>query len=122
VWEAWITKPLPKPGQWVNLHEAALKDNMLTCNVLMQTTASKPYNLFQVAIPFGLGVRFKLNEAVDFSADPGFRYLFTDYIDDVSRNYVDSGMFESQLARALSHRSKELTNLAFRENLSQPEI
>jgi hypothetical protein len=45
---------------------------------------------------------------VDFSTEPGLRYLFTDYIDDVSRNDVDPGLFDSALARALSYQSNEL--------------
>ena len=56
-----------------------------------------------------MGVRFKVNEVVDFSAELAFRYLFTDYIDDVSRNYVDLGVLDSELGRALSYRSNELT-------------
>ena len=59
----------------------------------------------------GLGARFKLTEVLDFSAEIGVRYLFTDYIDDVSRNYVDLGVLESPLARALSYRSNEITTL-----------
>src|SRR3546814_503053 len=57
----------------------------------------------------GVGVRFKVHDVVDFSAELGFRYLFTDYIDDVSQNYVDLGVLDSELARALSYRSNELT-------------
>ena len=48
---------------------------------------------FRVAIPIGIGARFRLNEVLDFSFEFGFRYLFTDYIDDVSKNYVDLGVF-----------------------------
>src|SRR5690606_12602730 len=67
----------------------------------------KPYKLIQPAIPFGLGVRFRLNEVMDFSAELSFRYLFTDYIDDVSANYVDLDVLDSDLARALSYRGNE---------------
>jgi hypothetical protein len=62
-----------------------------------------------VAIPIGIGVRFKVSEVIDVSAELGFRYLFTDYMDDVSRNYVDLGVLDSELARALSYRGNELT-------------
>ena len=57
----------------------------------------------------GLGVRFRLNEILDFSVETGFRYLFTDYIDDLSENYVDLGVFGSnELAKAMSYRSNEV--------------
>ena len=101
--------PLPEAGQWVNLRELGTEGQYAD---LLPTDANygiKPYNLIQVAIPIGLGVRFKLNEVVDFSAEVGFRYLFTDYIDDVSANYVDLGVLDSELARALSYRGNEIT-------------
>ena len=101
--------PLAEAGEWVNLRELGTEGQHAS---LLETDANygiKPYKLIQVAIPFGLGVRFKLNEVLDFSGELGFRYLFTDYIDDVSRNYVDLGVFNSELARALSYRGNELT-------------
>lgn len=55
----------------------------------------------------GLGVRFRVNEVMDLSAEVSFRYLFTDYIDDVSGNYVDLDVLDSELAKALSYRGNE---------------
>jgi len=46
------------------------------------------YNRLAVAIPFGAGVKFKVNDRVNFSVDILARKTFTDYIDDVSGNYV----------------------------------
>jgi hypothetical protein len=68
----------------------------------------KKYHKFQVAIPFGIGVRYRLNQIMDFSAEIGFRYTFTDYLDDVSRNYVDLDKLDSELARAMSYRTNEV--------------
>src|SRR5690606_21307429 len=69
----------------------------------------KPYKLIQAAIPFGIGARFRLNQLMDFSVELGFRYLFTDYIDDVSQNYIDLGHFgNDELAKAMSYRSNEI--------------
>jgi hypothetical protein len=56
----------------------------------------------------GLGARIKLTETLDFSIDLGFRYTFTDYLDDVSQNYVDLGVLNSPLAKAMSYRTGEL--------------
>lgn len=102
-------QPLAQAGQWVNLRALGTEGQYADLQPTDANYGTKPYNLIQVAIPFGLGVRFRLNEVMDFSAELGFRYLFTDYIDDVSRNFVDLGVFESELARALSYRSNELT-------------
>ena len=69
----------------------------------------KPYKLIQFAIPFGLGVRFRVNEVIDIAVEYGFRYTFTDYLDDVSGNYVDLGVFGNDvLAKSMSYRSNEV--------------
>lgn len=68
-----------------------------------------PYSLVQMAIPFGLGARFRLNDVLDLSADVGFRYTFTDYLDDVSANYVDlTRLSGNPLAQAMSYRTNEI--------------
>lgn len=101
--------PLPEAGQWTDLRDLGTEGQHAALAPTDANYGIKPYNLIQLAIPMGVGVRFKLHEVVDFSAELAFRYLFTDYIDDVSRNYVDLGVFDSELARALSYRSNELT-------------
>lgn len=86
--------PFPDAGEWVNLQP--LK------------TEGKSYSLIQAAIPFGLGARFRINEVMDLSAEFGFRYTFTDYLDDVSGYYVDLTTLSSEKARAMSYRSNEV--------------
>ncbi|MCA8832195.1 DUF6089 family protein [Hymenobacter pini] len=49
---------------------------------------SSGYSLTQFVIPFGAGARYKLNKAFDVGIELGFRKTFTDYLDDVSGNYV----------------------------------
>ena len=82
-------------GEWVDL--APFK------------TEGVSYKKVQFAIPFGLGLRFKLKERWDLAFEVGYRHLFFDYIDDVSNDFVDLGSLSSDLARALSDRSRELT-------------
>jgi hypothetical protein len=101
--------PLAEGGKWVDLKPLGTEGQNGTLAPTDVNAGIKPYKLIQVAIPFGLGARFRLNEVVDFSAELGFRYLFTDYIDDVSQNYVDLSVFDgNELARAMSYRSNEL--------------
>lgn len=102
-------QPLKEAGQWVDLRALGTEGQYASLEPTDVNHGIKPYNLLQLAIPIGVGVRFKVNEVVDFSTELAFRYLFTDYIDDVSRNYVDLGVLDSELARALSYRSNELT-------------
>ena len=102
-------QPLPEAGEWISLNKLGTEGQYADLEPTDANFGIKPYNLIQIAIPMGVGVRFKIREVVDFSAELGFRYLFTDYIDDVSRNYVDLGVLDSELARALSYRSNELS-------------
>lgn len=101
--------PLPEAGKWVNLRKLGTEGQYSTLNETDVNHGNKPYSLFQITIPFGVGARFRLNEVMDFSVEMGVRYLFTDYIDDVSKNYVDVGVFgNNELAKAMSYRSNEL--------------
>lgn len=101
--------PLAQAGQWVDLRPLGTEGQNAT---LLDTDANagiSPYKQIQFAIPFGIGARFRLNEVMDLWADIGFRYTFTDYLDDVSQNYVDLGVFgNDELARAMSYRTNEL--------------
>ena len=86
---------LPQAGQWVDLRPLH--------------TEGKSYGLVQPAIPFGIGARFRINEVMDIWGDIGFRYTFTDYIDDVSGNYVALSSFgNNKLAQAMAYRSNEI--------------
>ncbi|MCZ6901097.1 MAG: hypothetical protein O7F74_12745, partial [Bacteroidetes bacterium] len=69
----------------------------------------KAYKKFQIAIPVGIGARFRLPSNFDLAFEIGYRHLFTDYLDDVSRGYVDLGILDSELAKAMSYRSMERT-------------
>lgn len=48
-----------------------------------------PYKRVQIAIPFGLGVSYKLNRQFNVGYEIGWRKTFTDYLDDVSGKYAD---------------------------------
>lgn len=68
----------------------------------------KPYSLVTLAIPVGIGVRYKLNENFNLAAEIGFRYTFTDYLDDIGGRYpTDPNLLTGQAA-VFSNRSLEL--------------
>jgi hypothetical protein len=102
--------PDPKAGQWVDLQPLGTEGQHSTLQPTDANYGIKPYGLMQVAIPFGLGARFRLNEVFDLWADVGFRYTFTDYLDDVSKNYVDLNRITDPLTQALSYRSNEVSS------------
>lgn len=71
----------------------------------------RPYNLTQFAIPFGAGIKFRVSENVVLAYEVGFRKTFTDYLDDVSTNYVDQAILQAAKggqAVEMAYRGNEL--------------
>lgn len=100
--------PTGKKGEWVDLQPLGTEGQYADLNKSDANYGIKPYKRIQFAIPIGIGVRFRLNELMDIAGEFGFRYTFTDYLDDVSENYVDLGVFDDPLAAAMSYRSNEV--------------
>jgi hypothetical protein len=70
-------------------------------------TENVKYSKFQPVIPFGLGVKVKLDPFFNIILEGGYRKTFTDYLDDVSSTrYVklDDLLNQSAAARELSDR------------------
>jgi hypothetical protein len=83
-------------------------------------TEGVTYQRFQPAIPLGLGIRIKYRMVNSLIIEGGYRFLGTDYLDDVSGiyytgsqglltkgRYPDPATLDSDLSRALSDRRKE---------------
>lgn len=71
----------------------------------------KEYKLTQFAIPFGGGVKFAITDNLRVGVELGIRKLFTDYLDDVSKNYIDPADLlaaKGQLAVDMSYRGDEV--------------
>jgi Domain of unknown function (DUF6089) len=49
----------------------------------------KPYSRTQFCIPFGGGFKWNFNKKLSLIFEMGYRYIFTDYLDDVSGTYAD---------------------------------
>lgn len=69
----------------------------------------KNYNLTQMGIPIGAGVKLSLSDNITVGVEIGIRKLFTDYLDDVSTKYVDESLL-------LANRGPEAVELAYRGN------
>jgi hypothetical protein len=65
---------------------------MSTEGQALTDSASKKYSLLQFAIPIGAGVKFKLQESWNLSVHVAYNGTFTDYLDDVSGQYVDNDL------------------------------
>ncbi len=100
--------PTGKKGEWVDLQPLGTEGQFANLQPGDVNYGVKAYKRIQPSIPFGIGARFRINEVMDIAGEFGFRYTFTDYLDDVSGNYVDLGVFDNTLARAMSYRSNEV--------------
>lgn len=71
----------------------------------------EPYKLTQLAIPMGIGVKFRITDNTVLSYEVTVRKTWTDYLDDVSRTYVDEfalGQQRGLKAVDMAFRSDEL--------------
>ncbi len=69
---------------WYNLHPLRIEGQGMP-----EYPYSKPYKLTQINIPLGGGLKYYVSERINLSAELLYRKTFTDYIDDVSKNYID---------------------------------
>jgi len=74
----------------------------------------KPYGTMAMAIPFGVGFKYALNDRINIGFEVVHRFTNTDYLDDVSRTYpglaafgVDPVTGRPEVAALLSDRSYE---------------
>lgn len=86
------TDPIDQAGEWVKLRPLE--------------TEGVSYSNIEFSIPIAVGAHIRI-PGTPFNAgiEMGIRYLFTDYIDDVSTNYVDLASFTDPIARQMSDRS-----------------
>lgn len=79
---------------------------------LAEFPTQKPYKLTQLALPFGMGVKYAVSDNVNIGIEFSQRKTFTDYLDDVSSFYVDR-------ATLLNAKGPKAVEMAYR-GLSDP--
>jgi hypothetical protein len=90
-------------GNWVSLRDLSTEGQGLD-------GGPKKYSLNQIALPIGVGFRYKLAKHLDLAFEIGWRFTTTDYIDDVGGDYYDKEKLRAakgDLAVAMSDRSAE---------------
>jgi len=99
--------------QWVDLHGLRTEGQGMPNH-----QDRKVYNLTQINIPYGVGVKYFLNETFNISFEVVNRLTFTDYIDDVSTRYIDPQDFynyfgasspQAAIAAQMSNKSDVVT-------------
>lgn len=95
-------------GRWVDLQPLSTEGQGLV-------PGRPEYNTTQMMIPMGFGLKWTYNDKWSLGLEVAHRLTFTDYIDDVSTNYVDPDIFyqnfersRADMAAALARRSVEI--------------
>lgn len=79
-------------------------------NLRPMQTENKAYSSFTAYIPVSLGVSYKINNHIDIEFELGYRFTFTDYLDDAKGTYADPSNLKSADAKYFSNRSAEATD------------
>ncbi|GAB5538480.1 MAG: hypothetical protein Salg2KO_05830 [Salibacteraceae bacterium] len=79
----------PGDGKWYSLQKIGTEGQNLP-------GGEKPYRRIGLAIPAGVGAKFNVNRTWSVSLEYGFRYTFTDYLDDVSTRYANVNDMQAQ--------------------------
>jgi hypothetical protein len=87
--------------------------NWVALQPLKTEGEAKPYHLWQVSIPFGIGFKINVAKQIGLGIEWGPRKTFTDYLDDVSGNYPDPKVNPpvGAMGALLSNRSRNGGNV-----------
>ncbi|HRE51089.1 MAG TPA: outer membrane beta-barrel protein [Flavitalea sp.] len=95
----------PLTGQWVDLKPLRTEGQGFP-----EYPDRKEYSLTQVNIPMGVGLKYFLSENVNISFEIVHRKTFTDYIDDVSTNYIDPALFSTHMSSQQAALAARMAN------------
>jgi hypothetical protein len=82
-------------NNWINLQPLSTEGQGFT-----EYPNRKPYKLQQLCFPAGVGIKYELSPMVNLRAECIYRILSTDYLDDVSTNYINSNLFSNYFTGA----------------------
>lgn len=74
---------------------------------------SKPYSLTQIHIPLGAGLKYFLSDRVNVSMEVLDRITRTDYIDDVSLNYIDPNLYANYLSASDAAIARQISDKVY---------
>jgi hypothetical protein len=99
------TDPVTHETRWVDLRPLHTEGEGFS-----QYPDRKEYGLTQLNIPLGVGIKYYINDNVNVSFEIIHRKTFTDYIDDVSTNFVDPALFASNLSASQAPIADQMSN------------
>jgi hypothetical protein len=95
----------PATGEWVDLQPLHTEGQGFP-----EYPNSKDYKLMQLNVPMGFGAKYFVSETVNLSLEILHRVTFTDYLDDVSKTYVDPASFYNNLPLAQAQLAERMAN------------
>lgn len=104
----------PNGTAWVEL-----KPLMLEGQGMAEYPDRKPYSLTQLEVPMGFGAKYYIKENMYVGLEILHRTTFTDYIDDVSKTYIDPTLFDKYLSSGQATIAKQMM---YREHFYNPAI
>jgi hypothetical protein len=90
-------------GSWYDLQPLHLEGQGF-----QEYSNHKTYQLKQINIPIGFGIKYELSACFNTRFEIIHRILFTDYLDDVSTVYIDPTLFGKYLSPAQANLAKQL--------------
>ena len=99
-------------AQWVNLQPLRLEGQGMK-----EYPTRKQYSLTQLHLPMSIGMKYYLKENMYLGVEILHRKTFTDYVDDVSTNYIDNNLFQNYLS---PEQTAMANQLYYRENIVNP--
>ena len=79
-------------GQWIDLHPLKTEGQGFP-----EYPDKKEYKLTQINFPVGMGARYDITPIINVRAELLYRFLLTDYLDDVSGRYIEPSVFANHL-------------------------
>jgi hypothetical protein len=96
--------------KWVNLKPLRLEGQGMD-----EYPDRKPYNLTAFEVPMGFGFKYFFTESKFIGLEILHRVTSTDYVDDVSKTYINANLFDKYLTPEDAQMAKQLY---YRENLA----
>ena len=90
-------------GQWYSLQPLRTEGQGFK-----EYPTHKPYQLSQFNITGGMGVKYEISSQFTARLEANYRYLFTDYLDDVSTTFIDPTLFNNYLPANLASLATQL--------------
>ena len=104
----------PNGSAWVELQPLRLEGQGMA-----EYPDRKPYSLTAIEIPMGFGVKYYIKENMYVGLEVLHRKTFTDYLDDVSKTYIDPTLFNNYLSSGQATIARQMM---YREHFYDPTI